>query len=360
MNRTVLIIGAGRVGLSCYTLISTYTSYKALIADPSTEALDRAAANGAAFNLRREDGAAAVRSVKPWAVICAGPFTVNVEVAKAAAEVGAHYIDFTEDVGVTKEIMALSHDGIFIPQTGLAPGLITSIGAVLVDYLAGREEVQELNLRVGALPQFSNHPASYALTWSSLGLANEYIKPAEIIRNGKVETVASLGQLEKLVIGGATYEAFTTSGGMGPASIYRVPNVDYKTIRYPGHLDWLIGPLGAIKQAAWPEPLPPKLDKLTELFEREFKHTRQDRVVVFARAATATREVCYAHIFEPESSAFTALELTTAGTGVACLEYIAMLERNSVKGRTIFGGQVSYADLLNTSVGRSFLTRIEL
>jgi hypothetical protein len=253
----------------------------------------------------------------------------------------------------------------------LAPGLITSIGAVLVDHLQNQHgKVETLELRVGALPQFSNHPASYAFTWSSLGLANEYINDCEVIENGTTKLVPPLDQLEKLVINGTQYEAFTTSGGMGPASMYSVPNVNYKTIRYPGHHAWLTqehGPLhtaslvtGVPSDTSVPEMKQKFLAQLAEIFEREFKHTRQDAVVVFARAASSKREISYSHTFKPDSDAYTALEITTAGTGVACLEYIDFLERNDVKGRTIFGGQVSYADLINTAVGRSFLERIEL
>jgi saccharopine dehydrogenase (NAD+, L-lysine-forming) len=46
--------------------------------------------------------------------------------------------------------------------------------------------------------------------------------------------------IEKVVIGGIELEAFTTSGGLGTmCETYAktVPNMDYKTMRYPGHVD---------------------------------------------------------------------------------------------------------------------------
>ena len=45
---------------------------------------------------------------------------------------------------------------------------------------------------------------------------------------------------EKLYIDGVELEAFTTSGGLGTMCetyLGKVPNIDYKTMRYPGHMD---------------------------------------------------------------------------------------------------------------------------
>ena len=60
----------------------------------------------------------------------------------------------------------------------------------------------------------------------------------EVIEDGENKSVSPLEWLETIVINGVQLEAFTTSGGLGTmCETYggRVENLDYKTIRYPGH-----------------------------------------------------------------------------------------------------------------------------
>ena len=99
------------------------------------------------------------------------------------------------------------------------------------------ETVDRIELRVGALPRSPNNAAGYACNWFSAGLVNEYLNDGEQLRGGEVVSVPSLSDPE-VVIDGARYEAFTTSGGLGTMCetfAGRVDRLDYKTIRYPGH-----------------------------------------------------------------------------------------------------------------------------
>jgi lysine 6-dehydrogenase len=73
-------------------------------------------------------------------------------------------------------------------------------------------------------------------------LINEYIERARVIRGGVVTEVDSMTELESLEFP-APYgqmEAFQTSGGTSTlvdTFLGRVDELDYKTIRYPGHCD---------------------------------------------------------------------------------------------------------------------------
>jgi saccharopine dehydrogenase-like NADP-dependent oxidoreductase len=80
----------------------------------------------------------------------------------------------------------------------------------------------------------------YYLSWSSSGLVNEYIKPCDALFRGKPVKTLPLDGEENIVIDGVTYEAFNTSGGVATmCETYsnRIEELNYKTIRYPGHLD---------------------------------------------------------------------------------------------------------------------------
>ena len=70
------------------------------------------------------------------AVISAGPFAVNKNIAQIAAEESIGYFDLTEDVETTEYIRNLQTESILMPQCGLAPGAINicAAGMMAVSY----------------------------------------------------------------------------------------------------------------------------------------------------------------------------------------------------------------------------------
>ena len=171
------------------------------------------------------------------AVVSCLPYSCNIGVASTACELGIHYFDLTEDVRTTKAIMQMSDTGraVMAPQCGLAPGFIAIVGASLAEEF---DRIRSIKLRVGALPQHPTGLLGYAFNWSPEGVVNEYLNDCEVIEDGEKKRVSPLEWLETIVINGVQLEAFTTSGGLGTmCETYggRVENLDYKTIRYPGH-----------------------------------------------------------------------------------------------------------------------------
>jgi saccharopine dehydrogenase-like NADP-dependent oxidoreductase len=182
---------------------------------------------------------------KQWARLLAGfdavvsclPYRLNTDVAAAACKSGLHYFDLTEDVQTTQAILRMSRTSraVMAPQCGLAPGFIAIVGASLAQQF---DRVRSIRLRVGALPQHPIGLLGYAFNWSPEGVVNEYLNDCEVIEDGQRKWVSPLEWLETIVIHGVQLEAFTTSGGLGTmCETYagRVENLDYKTIRYPGH-----------------------------------------------------------------------------------------------------------------------------
>ena len=171
------------------------------------------------------------------AVISCLPYDLNVAVATAAHRAGVHYFDLTEDVSTRQQIMKLSDTAraVLAPQCGLAPGFIAIVGAHLTK---GFERLRSIHLRVGALPQHPSGLLGYAFNWSPEGVVNEYLNDCEVIKGGKKMLAPPMEQLETIVIQGLPLEAFTTSGGLGTmCDTYegRVEELNYKTLRYPGH-----------------------------------------------------------------------------------------------------------------------------
>lgn len=230
--KSILVLGLGKVGSMAAALLQE-TGFDVTGGDMN-------AADGMPFPVRKID-------IKPSsnftmirefdAVVSCLPYHHNIGLAAAAQEAGVHYFDLTEDVQTTKAIIQMSATAraVMAPQCGLAPGFIAIVGADLAGIF---EQVRSIRLRVGALPQHPTGLLGYAFNWSPEGVVNEYLNDCEVIEDGVHKWVSPLEWLETIVIGGVQLEAFTTSGGLGTMCdtyLGRVQNIDYKTIRYPGH-----------------------------------------------------------------------------------------------------------------------------
>lgn len=231
--RSVFVLGLGKVG-SLVAVLLHETGFDVTGADLqdrvdlpcSMERLDFCTPDALREKLRGFD-----------AVVSCLPYSFNVGVASVAHELGIHYFDLTEDVRTTKAILQMSRTarGVMAPQCGLAPGFIAIAGASLAERFS---RLRSIKLRVGALPQHPTGLLGYAFNWSPEGVVNEYLNDCEVIEDGEVKWVSPLEWIETLVIHGVQLEAFTTSGGLGTMCETfkgRVENLDYKTIRYPGH-----------------------------------------------------------------------------------------------------------------------------
>jgi saccharopine dehydrogenase-like NADP-dependent oxidoreductase len=231
--KSVLVLGLGKVGSLVGTLLQE-TGFQVTGVDfhdrgelPfATEKMDLSQPGGLRERLKGFE-----------ATVSCLPYYCNIGIASAAHELGIHYFDLTEDVGTTKAIMQMrdTAKAVLAPQCGLAPGFIAIVGAALAENF---RRIRSIKLRVGALPQHPTGLLGYAFNWSPEGVVNEYLNDCEVIEDGENKWVSPLEWVETIVIQGVQLEAFTTSGGLGTmCATYqgRVENLDYKTIRYPGH-----------------------------------------------------------------------------------------------------------------------------
>jgi len=167
--------------------------------------------------------------------------------ARLARQHHLHYANLTEHVRETGEVEEIAQGAAqgFLLQTGLAPGFVDVLGHGLFQRFCEEHEAERaesLTLRVGALTTTAHPPHYYGFTWSSIGVATEYVEPATVVRDFQRTTRPSLSDLAPIVIQGVRYEEALTSGGAAdlPAVLAgRVRNLDYKTLRYPGHYEWV-------------------------------------------------------------------------------------------------------------------------
>ncbi|HEX9601574.1 MAG TPA: saccharopine dehydrogenase NADP-binding domain-containing protein, partial [Mariniflexile sp.] len=140
------------------------------------------------------------------------------KMAGYAKDFNLHYANLTEYVAETDIIKALAKDAStgFILQTGLAPGYIDVLANHLFKEFCNDFQVSKvdtLEFKVGALSKNAVAPHYYGFTWSPVGVATEYIKETEVIRNYKKTIRPSLSERDSIIINGTTYEADLTSGG---------------------------------------------------------------------------------------------------------------------------------------------------
>jgi saccharopine dehydrogenase-like NADP-dependent oxidoreductase len=155
----------------------------------------------------------------------------------------------------------------------------------------------------------------YNLTWSTDGLINEYCNPCDVISDGVRQSAPPLEGYERFSLDGDEYEAFNTSGGLG--TLYemlkgRVRELSYKTIRYPGHREFMAFLLNDLR-------FKDDRDTLKKVLERSIPSTSQDKCVIFVEATgTIKGQACsktYASTVYNQmlyNRHFTAIQVTTA------------------------------------------------
>jgi lysine 6-dehydrogenase len=255
----------------------------------------------------------------------AASYRFNVALAKEAVRASTSFCDLGGNNAVVEKELALDEKAraagvTVVPDCGLAPGMVQLVAARALELLGGTAD--EIRIRVGGLPVHPRPPLNYKLVFSPEGLINEYVERAAALRNGRPVELEPLTELEELEFPPpfGKLEAFATSGGAStlPSTMAgKVRELDYKTIRYPGHCAamravlWLgLGgtrPVNAGAGKAVPREL------LIELLRRSLTDDDQDVVLLRVSALKDGRGVRFQLIdFGERKKGITAMMKTTA------------------------------------------------
>lgn len=298
MNGTVFIAGAGGIGRAVGLILSTNKAMQVSIylgdAEESTlrsaiHWIEKGAENGANITgiLMSKDGLSpemvnALQQADILLDCLPGAFAPLM--ASYAVENDLHYVNLTEYVKETEEIerIAANANTGFVLQTGLAPGYINILAHKLYrDFQRDfdTDQLEQMEMKVGALSQYAKAPFHYAFTWSPIGVATEYVKDAIVVSNYEKVLVPALSGRNLITIDGTVYEDNYTSGGaanLPEAFAGKVKNLHYKTLRYPGHYQWVEKTLNE---------LPDSTDRIKGLFDimmSTIPAVEDDVVVIYA------------------------------------------------------------------------------
>lgn len=231
----------------------------------------------------------------------AASYRLNAVLTEVAIEKGVAMIDLGGNPDIVARQLALDEKArrrgvTVIPDCGLAPGLVSVLAA---DGIRRVERADSVRLRVGGLPLDPQPPMGYAISFSAEGLVNEYLEEAEVLREGRPVTVPSLSELETIEFPPpfGRLEAFQTAGGSStlPRTYAgAVRELDYKTIRYPGHCEILralfaLGFAGAEPVETRVGTAVPK-EVLITLLDRALPHDQEDVILLRVTTTGASGE----------------------------------------------------------------------
>lgn len=250
------IIGSGRQGTAAAHDLAAFGDAEEIrLLDADAEAASEAAARinrlagrsvatSRAIDVR--DSAALTRALQGIDAALSGvPYFLNLGAARAAIAAGACFNDLGGNTDVVRSELALDSEargaGVsIVPDCGLAPGMGNTLAVHGMDQF---ERPIRARIFCGGLPQHPKPPLGYKLVFSLEGLTNEYTGEAVILRGGRRVTEPAFSGRESIDVDGlGPLDAFYTSGGTStcPWTLEgKIPDYEYKTLRYPGHYDQL-------------------------------------------------------------------------------------------------------------------------
>ncbi len=298
MIKTIFIAGSGGIGEAAALLLREWCDFETtvILGDVSEDSLRKAVelvtGNSAKTTavetvVMSRDGindAMKAAFERTDVLLDCSPGGQAPRMARFAVDFKFHYANLTEYVAETDEIMAMAADAEtgFILQTGLAPGFINVKAMELYNEFVHKyenENVERVGMKVGAMTAHAHAPHFYGFTWSPIGVATEYVKNSRAILNYEITERPALSARETIVIGARTYEADLTSGGAADLPDFfegKAKQLDYKTLRYVGHYDWVES---LIKKLPKDADLP---DRLQDAMLQAVPSVEDDLVLVHA------------------------------------------------------------------------------
>jgi lysine 6-dehydrogenase len=245
----MLVLGAGLQGSACtYDLLQNPNVTEVRLADLNVSHLPDFLNEYSGKRLiptpldvrDREAVLALMRESK--ATMSAIPYYFNLDLARLAVQAGTNFCDLggnTEIVFQQKELDADARKAkvTIVPDCGLAPGMVNILAQYGISQL---DDVKTVKIFVGGLPQQPEGPLGYQIVYSLEGVLDYYTTLSWIVRNGKREQVKALSEREPVMFPKPVgeLEAFHTAGGLSTMAWRyegKIPSMEYKTLRYPGH-----------------------------------------------------------------------------------------------------------------------------
>lgn len=237
MNVTVL--GGGRVGNAIALDLVKEGNFSVKVVDineKNLEKLKEKRIKTECVDLSVEDNIKEVIKDSDF-VVGALPGFMGFKTLKAIISQKKNVVDisfFEEDPFLLDEL-AKKHDVCAVVDAGIAPGVSNLIAGRMASSL---DSIESFRVYVGGLPVERKWPYEYKAPFSPIDVIEEYIRPARIIRDGKIVELEPLSDSEYVYFPSiGTLEAFNTDGLRTLIKTIKAKNMVEKTIRYIGHIE---------------------------------------------------------------------------------------------------------------------------
>lgn len=246
----MLVLGAGLQGSACaYDLLQNPAITEVRLADQRVDRLpaflQSYIGKGRLTTIQldvKDTKAVAAAMAGVQSVMCALPYYLNLPMTEAAIAAGAHFCDLGGNTEIVQQQQRLTASAeakgvTVVPDCGLAPGMVNILAQLGIDRC---DSVDSVRIFVGGLPQHPEGPLNYQIVYSIEGVLDYYTTLSWIIRDGKQLQMKALSEIEPIHFDAPVgeLEAFHTAGGLSTMAFRyqgKIPNMEYKTLRYPGH-----------------------------------------------------------------------------------------------------------------------------
>ena len=237
----IIVLGAGMVG--CAMAIDMTKNHSVTISDFDKEALEKAVKKcdlltPLKLDVRQKE--TLQKTIKLFdLVICAVPGFLGFETLKSILEAKKNVIDisFFSENSLELDMLAKQNNVTAIVDCGVAPGM----GNFILGYNNEKLHLTDFECLVGGLPKIKKWPFNYKAPFSPVDVIEEYTRPARYVENGNVVVKEALSDVEFVNFKGVgTLESFNSDGLR--SIIFTMPhikNMKEKTLRYPGHVDYI-------------------------------------------------------------------------------------------------------------------------
>jgi len=235
-KKRIIVLGSGLVGGPMARDLAE--EFDVNLADINPDALKKAIGDfpikGIEIDLSEEEN---VRDlIKDFdLVINAVPGHMGFKTLETVIDFSQNIVDiafFPEDLFLLDNL-AKEKGVIAISDIGVAPGMSNILTAYAVSQL---EKTSKVKIMVGGLPKNRQLPWEYKAVFSPADVIEEYTRPARVVRGGKEVVVPALGERELHNIEGiGTLESFISDGLRSLIHTIDAPEMEEKTLRYPGH-----------------------------------------------------------------------------------------------------------------------------
>lgn len=235
----ILLLGAGLVGQTIAKDLAE--QHQVIVLDKADKAVQNLAAfseyiSGESMDLSDPLNLEGVLD-KVDLVVNALPGSLGYRVLETVIEAGRDIVDisFFPENALDLDQKARDKGVTAIVDSGVAPGLDN----LLLGYHDHKMTVERFECLVGGLPFERTWPFEYKAPFSPDDVIDEYLRPARLMENGRIVSNAPLTDLENVEFPGiGTLEAFNTDGLRSLLStMSHIPNMQEKTLRFPGHAE---------------------------------------------------------------------------------------------------------------------------